>query len=436
MSDELIDPELHPGVHDVPLLQRPGDCRVVDGVHLNRSQHGHPDVLEVKQEDVSHSDGGDLLLGVVEVEVSVLDDRDVEDRVEQDTCVTSRGGSDTVEVALCVDSVEEDVVGLHDCTKLILCHIGHCPHLSVGVCRVIPVDGCGPVGFPHHADIENRTSCIDDISIDVVLNVNLFSFAVLSVLSSIFEEVSSSSSIGGNVNISDFDTVVNLTDFVSGRDCPGNSLERGLTIEVILMLVSLIGSKRESVLKRPQKSLIDQVRVVGRHLVDIGLVCDGVVLVLECLESESVVVAEGDLLVGLPEVVNRKVDRIGNESILVGSCTDTCEVVVDDVTVAISLSFPSEEVLAPVSIVQFTCHSIGCLLVLDTNSLMVVCPCTESSEDVVTGEDTDSDLLSHDCVEVSLIVGGTHSVSDGTCRLRDRGLLGIEVVNQIIKPVC
>lgn len=171
MSDELVDTNLHTGVHDVPLLQGPGDGRVVYRVHLNRCQHGHPEVLEVKQEDVTHLDIGDLLLGVIEVEVSVLDDGDVVERVEQNTCVTSGDGLDTVEVPLCIDSVEKDVAGQHECTELVLCDVGHGPHLSVGVCRVVPVDGCGPVCLPHGEKVEDCSPHIDDVTVDVVLYV-------------------------------------------------------------------------------------------------------------------------------------------------------------------------------------------------------------------------------------------------------------------------
>lgn len=224
------------------------------------------------------------------------------------------------------------------------------------------------------------------------------------------------------MSLSDFDTVVGLSDLTSGCDTSGDTLERGLTVEVVLLVICRVCRDRERGLKRSQNGLVNKVGVVSGHLIDIGLVCDGVILVLKSLESETVVVAEGDFLIRLSEVIHREVDRIRDDSILVGTCTDSDE------------SFGTREHRLTV-VLEVLSHTVGGLLVLDTNSLMVICSCTDRGEDVITGEDTYCDLLAHDCIEVSFIVRGSHTVSDGTCRFCDGHLLGIEVIDQIVKSI-
>ena len=92
VSDDPVDTELESCVEDVPLLQSPGDGGVVDVEGLHRSQHGHPEVLEIQQVAVSHHDVGDGLRSEVEVEVTVLDDRDVVVAVQEDSRVPSGDG--------------------------------------------------------------------------------------------------------------------------------------------------------------------------------------------------------------------------------------------------------------------------------------------------------------------------------------------------------
>ena len=217
VSDDPVDTELESCVEDVPLLQSPGDGRVVDVEGLHRSQHGHPEVLEIQQVAVSHHDVGDGLRGEVEVEVTVLDDRDVVEAVQEDSRVPSGDGLDPSDRSLCVDSVQEDVVGHHECSDLVLKDVGHRPHLSVGVGRVLPVDGCCPVCLSQIGQGDGVAVEVEHLSVEAVLGV---CSGLDVVCTTVGVEVSCGSSVGRYHSRGDLDAVVGLSDLLSGCDRP------------------------------------------------------------------------------------------------------------------------------------------------------------------------------------------------------------------------
>ena len=207
-------------------------------------------------------------------------------------------------------------------------------------------------------------------------------------------EVSAGSSVGADLVGCDSLTIDRLSDLGVCGCASGDGVQRCLDGSD-----ERLGSADGS-----EQCEIDLVAVVGRHLVDVVLVCDGIVFLgLQCLETKSVVECIGKLLVGLPVLSDIHLDRLGDVSI--GSCggTDSLE-----------LSIGSE--------------SVGGELQSDTHSLVSVGPCSDRCERVVTCVHRSCDLTSHDGVEIAVV-----TVTGESCALLELIVLHpVEVVDQCV----